>query len=617
MYALRRVSVSFRRITRRIPHFSSASRLLVTTSSSHGHKDGVFGDNDRKFHSSLSLGLSLGLALLCLSTVAQLKENVDDFWENGFVRMNPITNSLTYCDGTNSASPLATSASTKIYKRAEIQKHNCKETGIWVTYQGGVYDITKFVVNHPGGQDKIMLAAGGDIEKFWNLYKQHLNNKYAMEILAEMYIGVLHPDDVEKEKHVDISQPQENDPFNKEPTLSPLLQYHMNKPTNAEAPAPLLAESWITPIDLWFVRNHHPTPKVDEKEYLITLSGLGLPHGHVDRAVTFSLNDLQTKFNKKTIVSSVQCGGNRRGEMNTIEHTHGTPWNVSAISTAKWGGVLLSDVLRSVGVDVYSAQRDGIQHVQFTGMEGMEASIPASKALSTYGDVLLAYEMNDQALPPQHGFPVRVIVPGHVGVRNVKWLQKIQLSSEESHGPWQRGMSYKGFSPATRSLEGIDVEKIPSLQEQPVQSAITFPGPNKCTLKRDPDNASSMKVEVVPHSFEAGSIQTLRGYAYSGGGRGIVRVDVSIDGGKHWQTATLTEGNQQPVNRAWAWTFWECDVDIPDSSENPLELICKATDASYNVQPDGLAGIWNLRGINNNSWHRVKVNVHPVEEEED
>ena len=88
MYALRRVSVSFRRITRRIPHFSSASRLLVTTSSSHGHKDGVFGDNDRKFHSSLSLGLSLGLALLCLSTVAQLKENVDDFWENGFVRMN-------------------------------------------------------------------------------------------------------------------------------------------------------------------------------------------------------------------------------------------------------------------------------------------------------------------------------------------------------------------------------------------------------------------------------------------------------------------------------------------------------------------------------------------------
>ena len=77
--------------------------------------------------------------------------------------------------------------------------------------------------------------------------------------------------------------------------------------------------------------------------------------------------------------------------------------------------------------------------------------------------------MNGQPIPPQHGKPVRAIVPGHVGVRNVKWLNKIVLSDEESHGPWQRGMSYKGFSPSTKSLEGIDVESIPSLQEQPVR----------------------------------------------------------------------------------------------------------------------------------------------------
>lgn len=159
----------------------------------------------------------------------------------------------------------------------------------------------------------------------------------------------------------------------------------------------------------------------------------------------------------------------------------------------------------------------------------------------------------------------------------------------------------------------IDVEAIPSLQEQPVQSAITLPRPGS--------------------KVAAGEPVTVRGYAYSGGGRGIVRVDVSADNGLTWRTATLTEGNQQPLDRAWGWTFWECDVDVPslptDYTQHPkastreaasrqtgmeLRLICKATDASYNVQPDSVEGIWNLRGINNNAWHRVTVNVVHDEE---
>ena len=102
------------------------------------------------------------------------------------------------------------------------------------------------------------------------------------------------------------------------------------------------------------------------------------------------------------------------------------------------------------------------------------------------------------------------------------------------------------FSPSTKSLEGIDVEAIPSLQEQPVQSAILCP---------------SNKNNMV-HTVEAGDIIPVKGYAYSGGGRGIVRVDISIDGGKTWKTAELTE-KQQPMNRAWAWTFWETDIEVP------------------------------------------------------
>ncbi len=149
-----------------------------------------------------------------------------------------------------------------------------------------------------------------------------------------------------------------------------------------------------------------------------------------------------------------------------------------------------------------------------------------------------------------------------------------------------------------RSLENIDVEAIPSLQEQPVQSAITFP--------------------THETKFIAGDIHTVKGYAYSGGGRGIVRVDVSIDGGETWKTAALTEGSHQPLDRAWAWTFWECDFEIPKELENTaIQVICKATDAAYNVQPDSVKGIWNLRGINNNAWHRVSIDVVPEEDSDD
>ena len=97
-----------------------------------------------------------------------------------------------------------------------------------------------------------------------------------------------------------------------------------------------------------------------------------------------------------------------------------------------------------------------------------------------------------------------------------------------------------------------------------------------------------------------------------------MRVDVSIDGGKNWRTAELTQGSEQPLDRAWAWTLWECDFDIPeDMAGRKIEIVSKATDVSYNVQPDSIEGIWNLRGINNNAWHRVKASVMQPEDDAD
>jgi len=209
------------------------------------------------------------------------------------------------------------------------------------------------------------------------------------------------------------------------------------------------------------------------------------------------------------------------------------------------------------------------------------------KALSPYGDVLLAYEMNGEALPTEHGAPVRLIVPGVVGVRNVKWVGRICTSTEEAEGPWQRGIAYKGFSPMVKDVRGVDLERILSIQEMPVQSVIVSPKPGASTELDD--------IEV-------------KGFAWSGGGRGIVRVDVSADGGQTWQTAELKDGSQQHPLRSWAWTFWEASVPVPEARRGQeVTVLCRATDSSYNTQPERAGPIWNLRGLNCNCWHRVTV----------
>lgn len=592
----------------------------------------------------------------------------------------------TYIKDEKSKSQSQSKASLPIYTLDEVKKHDNINAGAWVVYKDHVYDITKFIANHPGGKEKIMLAAGGDIAPYWNFYQQHFNTKLPMEILESLKIGKLHEDDYLIMQKLE-AESDTNDPFCNDPKLSPLMNYHCKKPINAEAPGFLLTENWITPINLWFVRNHHPIPYVnvegstkegkdkddkDNKEnkenkddkkkkkevekidyqlelevnaaksilsaakYNLNLnSGVGYctvedkdkdkdkeknkdkdkdkgkekekSNSNSNSKLTVSLNfsDLKNSFKPHTIVSTVQCGGNRRLGMNLLERTNGSPWDVSAISTAKWTGVRLRDILESVGIteDIIESDQCDIKHVIFEGVDGMLASIPIDKAISRGGDVLMAFEMNDEPLPPQHGYPLRAVIPGHVGVRNVKWVSKIVLSSEEATGPWQRGMSYKGFNPSVKSLEGIQVEDIPSLQEQPVQSAITLPLAD-CEVLVDPEDGTGLL--------------DVKGYAYSGGGRGIVRVDVSIDGGKTWKTASLKGGSEQPLNRAWAWTLWECDFKLTgEDVGKKLEIISKATDASYNVQPDTTEGVWNLRGINNNSWHRVVSSEVKYEVEEE
>lgn len=327
----------------------------------------------------------------------------------------------------------------------------------------------------------------------------------------------------------------------------------------------------------------------------------GLPGG----VLTLSLEDLKTRFPKHTVTATLQCAGNRRSEMNKVKQVKGLNWGIAAISNATWSGAKLKDVLLAAGYGPDVAQ--WARHVQFEGLDKdvagttYGASIPLNKAVSEEGDVLLAYEMNGETITADHGFPVRVVVPGTVGARNVKWLGKIIISAQESSSHWQQN-DYKGFSPGT-DWDTVDFKSAPAIQELPIQSAITTPA----------DGA------VVDRSEEE---VTVKGYAWSGGGREVVRVDVSLDGGKTWQVAQLRSSEKgqvpepsPPPGRAWAWKLWEVTAPLPAEVQE-LEIVCKAVDNSYNMQPDTVAPIWNLRGVLSNAWHRVKVKIREDESEE-
>ncbi|POM67027.1 Sulfite oxidase [Phytophthora palmivora] len=503
----------------------------------------------------------------------------------------------------------------------EVQKHTgAHKSGTWVVYRHGVYDITKFIASHPGGT-KILLAAGNSIDPFWQLYAAH-NHADVHKILETLRIGNLREEDVKmleklrKERYGD-------GPYSKDPTRHPALKVNSSTPFNAEPPAELLMESFITPNDLFFVRNHLPVPEVDIDKYTLKITGVGVDS---QKQLEFTLDDLKSKFKHHTVTTTVQCAGNRRAEMSGVKQVNGLSWDTTALSTANWTGVLLSDVLASIGITDEDSRHGEcecevgenmeacddcnaavIQHVQFEGLDAdtegnpYGASIPVATALDPRKDVLLAFEMNGETIPRDHGYPLRVIVPGTVGARNVKFLHRIVLSSEESPSFWQQ-RDYKGFPPNV-DYSRTDYWKFAgdSIQELPVQSAIT-----------EPKNGSVHLVDDVSDS----SIVTVKGYAWSGGGRNIIRVDISVDGGKTWTPAELHEsGKRQKYNRAWAWTPWELDVEVPPGTKK-LDIMCKAVDASYNVQPDTIAPIWNMRGVLNNAWHRVHVSVEESDEEE-
>ena len=354
-------------------------------------------------------------------------------------------------------------------------------------------------------------------------------------------------------------------------------------PFNGGAPLNLLTQSHITPTNLFFVRSHGDVPQVELKSFRLNING------KVHKTLSLSLDDIKNNFERVEVSATLQCAGNRRQELMAVkEIPHELPWNVEAISHAVWAGIKLKDVLTSVGVenDALSVSKREAKnlHIQFQGLDETErlgkrfnfgGSIPFEKAI--HDEVILAYEMNGEVISPVHGFPLRVIVPGFIGARSVKWLNQITVSDEPSQNYFQR-IAYRLFSPQVNA-ENVKWDDGLMLGEMNITSVICSP---------------------ESHQRLTSGFILVCGYAATGGNRHIARVEISYDDGKTWTQAKLDNTN------CFAWTLWKANINL-EKGKN--ELVVRAVDSSANTQPKDIEQVWNFKGYMNNAWHRVNVDV--------
>jgi DMSO/TMAO reductase YedYZ molybdopterin-dependent catalytic subunit len=322
----------------------------------------------------------------------------------------------------------------------------------------------------------------------------------------------------------------------------------------------------ITPIGLHYLLVHYDIPVVDPATWRLTIGG------KVGQQLELSLDDLKAR-EAVTAPVTMECAGNGRALLEPRPVSQ--PWLAEAVGTAEWTGVPLRALLDEAGIE------DGAQEVVFTGLDrGVEGgveqlyerSLTIEDALQE--DVLLAYACNGVPLPPQHGFPLRLLVPGWYGMTSVKWLHRITVVDEPFTG-YQMITGYR-----MRAAEGEAGEPVTRIAPR---SLLVPPG--------IPDFMSRRRfVEPGRH--------TLQGRAWSGWGP-ILMVEVSTDGGESWEPATLGD---PPGPAAWVpFTFeWE-------ATEGEHVLCARAQDVTGRTQPD--APPWNVGGYANNAIHRLPVTV--------
>jgi len=317
------------------------------------------------------------------------------------------------------------------------------------------------------------------------------------------------------------------------------------EPVNLEMPFGTL-DAFLTPTERFYVRCHHPIPQIEAGTWRLSIEG------DVEQPYELTLSEL-TAMERRTITSTMECAGN--GRVFLKPQRDGAQWETGAVGTAEWTGVPLSAVLKRAGLleSVREIILEGADEGEIkesprpAGKIHYSRSIPLGKA----DDVLLAFQMNGEDLTPEHGFPLRAVVPGWYGMAAVKWLKRIVASTEPYNGYYQT-IDYAYWE------RGSSAPTLVAITEMRVKSQIARP--------------------EFAETVRAGQPYRVHGAAWTTDGA-IVKVELSMDHGTTWNEARLLG---DPV--ANSWRLWEYEWSVPDRP-GKLVLMSRATDTSGRTQP--------------------------------
>lgn len=471
-------------------------------------------------------------------------------------------------------------ADLPVYTREEVAEHNGRrgDGSMWVTLGHYVYDVTSFVDEHPGGPARIREAAGGAVDDFWAVWAYHLISPKVPGFLAKLRIGRLRAEEGDDGDHLAATmEALWADEPRRPPTQEPLSV----RPFSSQTTRSAMARSYLTPNADFYVRNHTPVPVLAGDAHKVNV------HGKV-----VSVEALRSRFEQARIVATMQCSGNRGGENIEVGGPtpfSGTPYasiDVGMMGNALWEGPRVRDVLLELvpWLRDTSPQDWCKMHCIFEGADGYETSTRLDRVMDPTCDAIFAVRMNGEPLPPDHGAPLRVLLPGITGARNVKWVTSVRVSREESDSCW-----------TTTYYKNKDGGTPETIQEVPMQSLILWPRPDI--------------------SVEGYRPVTVRGVAWSGAsGAKVTKVEVSTDRGATWQEARLNHAEvpENDGSRSWGWVRWECDARLPAAGSpaiggrSKVTLLCRATDERGNVQE---AARFRPGGYLYAGWHRVVVDV--------
>ena len=346
-----------------------------------------------------------------------------------------------------------------------------------------------------------------------------------------------------------------------------------DRPINAEPPAHLLDDEF-TPKENHFVRNNGLPPKQIIKANQWTFS----IEGEVQKPMEFSLGDLKNKFKHHTYALQMECGGNGRAGYNPP--AKGNQWKFGAVGCSKYKGVRLGDVLKATGIKqsaVYTGYYGADLHLSGNPeLVSISRGTPIAKALNDY--TLIAWEMNGEALPPLHGFPLRIVSPGWPGSTSQKWLKKIVVRDRVHDG--KKMDRYRIPKYPVKPGARVALEDMVIIESMPVKSLITNP--------------------KTGTRIQQGNKLKIRGHAWAGD-RFVKMVHISIDFGQTWQQTKLNG----PVN-PYAWQSWITTIKFP--TQGYYEVWVRATDSDGVMQPMVVPG-WNPSGYVNNAMHRIAITV--------